>query len=166
MTDDKKEAEKETILLVYVGSRLGGKDWDKLVDLWLVLTPEQFEAGELPSTNVLSDHYRSYSGKEAKRHMRGSPGGTYEVPQNKGTTVIWTSDARYRGLWPDQEQRTKWQIDHRTAVTTVDLRKQAKKESAADHFAVLEPFKKEYDRLIFHSQRAALLAQVIAYITS
>jgi hypothetical protein len=54
---------------------------------------------------------------------------------------------------------------HRESTTTVDLRKKAKKESSEDNFAPLLPVKERYQRLVSQNQRAALLAQIIAYIT-
>lgn len=44
--------------------------------------------------------------------------------------------------------------------------KQAKKEAGEDNFAVLRPIREKYGRLVSQDQRAALLAQVIAYITA
>lgn len=162
--DDTQQPETETILLVYVGSRIGKKD--KLLDLWVAVTPEQFETATLPAEDETHDAYRVYEGKESRKYLTGSPGSVYEVPQVKGSTSIYSSKARYRGLWPDEEQRLKWQVEHRTATTTTDLRKKAKKEAGEDLFAPLRPLREKYGRLVSQDQRAALLAQVIAYITA
>jgi hypothetical protein len=162
--DDAQQPETEMVLLVYVGSRIGRKD--KLLDLWLAVTPEQFEAGDLPAENENDDAYRVYDGKESRKYLTGSPGSIYTVPQVKGGTSIYSSQARYKGLWPDEEQRFKWQAEHRTATTTSDLRRKAKKEGGEDNFAALRPIRQKYGRLVSQDQRAALLAQVIAYITA
>lgn len=162
--DDAQQPETEPVLLVYVGSRIGKKD--KLIDLWVAVTAEQFEAGDLPAENENDDAYRVYDGKESRKYLTGSPGSVYAVPQVKGSTSIYSSQARYKGLWPDEEQRLKWQVEHRTATTTTDLRKKAKKEGGGDNFAALRPIREKYGRLVSQDQRAALLAQIIAYITA
>jgi hypothetical protein len=162
--DDARQPETESILLVYVGSRIGKKD--KLLDLWVAVTPEQFQTATLPTEDEGHDTYRVYDGKESRKYMTGSPGSVYEVPQVKGSTSIFSHQARYKCLWPDEEQRLKWQVEHRTATTTNDLRRKAKKESSEDNFATLRPVREKYARLVSQDQRAALLAQVIAFITA
>lgn len=158
------QPETEPILLCYVGSRIG--KGDKLLDLWVAVTPEQFETATLPTDDEGHDAYRVYGGKESRKYMAGSPGSVYEVPQIKGGTSIYSHQARYKGLWPDDEQRFRWQAEHRTATTTTDLRRKAKREATEDNFAALRPVRERYARLVSQDQRAALLAQVIAYVTA
>ena len=158
-----KEPELENVLLCYVGCRIGKKD--KLIDLWVAVNHQQFETATLPTEDEGHATYRIYEGKESRKYLTGSPGSVYEVPQVKASTSIYSHRAKYKGLWPDEEQRLKWQIEHRTATTTTDLRKKAKKESSEDNLAALRPIREKYGRLVSQDQRAALLAQVIAYIT-
>lgn len=154
------EQETETILLVYIGQRINSKE--KLLHWWIKVTPEQLEKGIVPTDREAS---RVYEGKPCKRYMTGSPGTVYEVPQVKGGTSIHSQQAKYKMLWPNDEQRFDWQTEHRIETTTYDLRKQAGKEGAADNFAPLRSLRLKYDKLVSQNQRAALLAQVIAYIT-
>lgn len=118
----------------------------------------------LDSGTTLNAPSRIY-GKAAEKSMGGVVGGVYEVSQVVGDTTIYPGDAKYKGLWPNQEQRTGWQLEDRTAKTVVDLEKQQKKDSAEDNFAALKPLRDKYKRLISQNQRAALMAQIIAFIT-
>jgi hypothetical protein len=159
------ETERTTpVLLVYLGVRLDQKGTG-LDHYWLHVTAEEFAAGTMPAD--LRSRSRNYSGKESRKHMTGSPGTTYEVPEVVGGehSSIYPGSATFKGLWPDQEMRTQWQVEHRTATTTVDLRKRGKHESSEDNFGVLAPFRAKYHKLISQDQRAALLAQMIAYVT-
>ena len=156
-------ADEETtpILLVFVGSRIDSNGTG-LDDYWLLVTPDEFESGIAPENK-----YRSY-GKLAKKRIGGTPGTVYEVPEKVGSenSSIYPDQAKYKGMWPDQEKRTEWQVSHRTAVTTIDLRKRAKAEGGEDNFAVLMPFREQYRKLVSQDQRAALLAQMIAFVTA
>jgi hypothetical protein len=153
----------QSILLVYIGSRLDPKG-DSLNDFWMSVTPEEFEAGKMPD----EPQNRSYGGKISKKRMTGVPGTVYKVQETIGSenSSIFPDSSKYEGQWPDQEQRTLWQVEHRTAVTTLDLRKKAKKEGSEDNFAVLMPFRTKYRSLVSQDQRAALLAQMIAFVTA
>lgn len=154
--------EKENVILVYLGMRPGGA---KPIPIWLCVTEEQLGDGTVPSEDLKDDCYRSYSSKPAGRHLAGGVGAAYDVPQLKGTTRVYAGEARYRGHWPDDQKRAEWQLKHRTAVTAHELEKRRKKEGAEDNFAFLKPCRERYSKLISQDQRAALLAQVIAYIT-
>jgi len=152
----------EIILLVYVGSRITSSN--ELSDYWMQVTSEQFDEGIMPPN--ADNCYNCYAAKSVKKNIGGSPGACYAVPQIVSSSSIYSGEAKYQGLWPDENQRLKWQLDHRTAITTIDLRKKSKKESAEDNFALLLPIREKYGKLISQNQRAALLAQVIAYITN
>lgn len=103
---------KTTILLVYVGSRVD-RTGNSLNNFWLPVTQDQCDAGTMPGNDVLARCY----GKSSKKMMGGTPGTIYSVTEEiDGEKVsIYPQDAKYVGIWPDQEQRTKWQIEHRTA---------------------------------------------------
>lgn len=146
----------ENILMVYVGKRISD---DKLADYWIVVTPEQFERAEL------SNETRSYNGKTSKQYLATHPGQVFEVPQEIGGTSIYPANAKVLGLWKDDAQRTSWQAEHRMNITTFDLRRKGKKEGTADNFAVLLPFREMYRKQISQDRRAALLAQMIAFVT-
>lgn len=164
MSDEAKHPPTRTILLVYCGSRIGVKE--KLIDLWLLVTPEQLEAGEVPTDDERHQAYRVY-GKLAKKHMSGSPGSVYEVQETIDEKAsIYPTDSRYKGLWPNDDDRARWQVAHRTAKTTMDLRKQKAKDASQDNLAFLRPVRQKYAKLVSQDQKAALLAQVIAYITA
>lgn len=153
---------KTTILLVYIGSRVDHTG-NSLNDFWLPVTQDQCDTGTMPGNDVLSRCY----GKASKKRMGGTPGTVYSVTEiGSENNSIYPDDAKYVGTWPDQEQRTKWQIEHRTAITTVDLRKRAKVEGQESNFAVLMPFREKYRNLVSQDQRAALLAQMIAFVTA
>jgi hypothetical protein len=164
MSEEQRQPETENVLLIYCGSGIGRDD--KLHDLWLEVSQVELAEGMLPTADERDDKYRIYSSKNTKRYLTGSPGSVYQVPQTKGTSWIFTQDARYQGQWPDDEQRTRWQLEHRTAHTTADLRKRQARESGQDNFAFLTPAREKFARLVSQDQRAALLAQVIAYITA
>lgn len=149
--------ETEKILLVYTGSYLDRED--KIRDGWLLVTQREFEEG------IVSECFRTYGGKNSRKHLTGQPGSVYEVSQTLDGKSIYPTEAKYKGLWPDQDQRMEWQAAHRVAVTDNDLRKKAKKEGQEDNFSALRPFRLRYDKLVSQNQKAALLAQVIAYIT-
>ncbi len=151
-------------LLVYTGVRINGKG-DGTLHWWVNVTPEELDEGTLPAE--IGSRERSYAGKLSVKYMAAAVGTVYEVPEAPGSDqrTIYPGEARYKGLWPDQEQRTKWQVEHRTATTTISLRKQSKAEGSEDNFAALAPFRAKYKKLISQDQRAALLAQMIAYVT-
>src|SRR5579864_1306938 len=96
------QPETEVIILVYVGSRISRND--KLIDLWLQVTPEEFEQGNLPTASEGDDRYCVY-GKQAKKYIAGQPGTVYELPRVKSSTSIYPTDGRYKGQWPTDEQR-------------------------------------------------------------
>lgn len=154
---------KTTILLVYVGSRIDRKG-NSLNNFWLPVTQEQYDSGIMPNNDVLSRCY----GKTSKKLMGGTPGNVYSVTEEvEGeNSSIFPEDSKFIGVWKDQEQITKWQIEHRTAVTTVDLRKRAKTEGSESNFMVLMPFREKYRSLVSQDQRAALVAQMIAFVTA
>lgn len=153
-------ADKETtpILLVYLGVRFNGKGLDHY---WMPVTQEELDSG------TANKNTRSYDGKESKKYMTASPGTIFEVPEVTGSenSSIYPAKAQYKGLWPVQSQRTEWQLEHRTATTTADLKKRSKQETTEDNFAVLLPFREKYRKLVSQNQRAALLAQMIAFVT-
>jgi hypothetical protein len=159
----KTEPQTEQILLVWRGYYLSASD--KLIPVWVNVTQEEFESGQLPPDDPDHASFRIYEGKNAKKYMMRTPGSVYRVPQEPGTTKIYAMDARYVGMWPDEGQRLEWQATDRSARTTVEVWKKRDKEGAKDNFAALKPLKDRYKRLPSQDQRAALLAQVIAFIT-
>ena len=157
MSDETNEP-RENILLVFAGHRIGQKG--NLIPCWMPSTRADLSSG------TPSKEFRFY-GKTAEKHMSMTIGGVYEVPQVIGDKEhsIFPGSAKYLGLWPNQDLRTEWQIEDRTATTAIDIEKRQKKDAADDNFAVLQPFREKYKRLISQNQRAALMAQIIAYIT-
>lgn len=161
--DTATKDDREQVLLVYIGNRLGGSN--KLIDLWMEVSQAQFESGEAPSTDLNGKDYRSYSGKSL-RFMKGGVGSVYAVPQTRGTTTIFCGEARYQGLWPNDEQRHTWQAEHRADATLVELRRRAARSGAEDELAPLRPLRRKYARTIGRNAKAALLAAIIAFVTA
>ncbi len=153
----------EEILLVWRGYYL--TQTDKLVGVWVHVTQEQYEAGQLPPEDPSADSFRIYEGKLTKKYMTRTPGAVYRVPQVPGTTQVYAAEAQYVGMWPDDDQRLTWQATDRSARTTVEMWKKRDKEGAEDNFAALKPLRDRYRKLPSQDQRAALLAQLIAFVT-
>lgn len=164
-TEAKVETEREEIILVYVGVREATDQ--SLIHVWLEVSQKEYEQGEMPPGSEFgtAECYRIYSGKTVKKNIGGFPGNVYRVPQTPGTTSIYSGEARYLGQWKDREQRLKWEMNSRTAQTAFDMRKKAKKNSGGE-FEELKEFRNRYAKLVSRNQKAALLAQVIAYITA
>ncbi len=158
-----EEKETEDIFLVYVGDRVNVKD--KLIPFFLVVTPQQLEEGIVPEGELNGSACRVYTGKDAKRNLALGVGNVFKVPQIKGTQSLYTSKARYVTRWPDDVQRETWQIEHRTETATYAARKAAKKDANQDEFKSLLPYRNQYRKLISRDQRAALLAQIVVYVT-
>lgn len=154
-----EEIQKEKVLMVFIGYRFDTKH--KPTPYWIQVTKEQFASGECSDKSVLSYE----DPKDVVKRM-GVVGGVYEIEQKVGTSSIFCATARYQGLWPNQEDRTKWQVEDRLTTTQADLEKEEKKDKAEDHFAALRPFREKYGKLISHNQKAALLAQMIAFVTA
>lgn len=74
------EEKTKIVLFVYVGSRISQAD--KLMDLWLQVTEDEFASGTLPTGENKQDRYHSWQGKATRRYLRGTPGTTYAVPTN------------------------------------------------------------------------------------
>lgn len=155
MTDTK---EMEDVIMVYMGCRLDGKH--KLFPIWMMVTETEFKRSAKSGTS------RIYKASTAvKRYLMGTPGTCYSVEQVLGTTEITVSKAKYLGLWGNRDDRMEWQAEHRVATTCYDTRQRAKKEGKQDDFSALLPFRKMYQHASTRDRQAAILANVIAYIT-
>jgi hypothetical protein len=139
-----------TVRLVYAGVRLGNKNRLK----------QTFHKVE--GTGAFEAEPRVYSSIKGL----GRPGAIYDVEcdANKDST-IYSGTLRYIGVWDDEAQVVEWQARH-DATQAADRARRRHNREAKRNFVEeqLGPIRKAYWKCS-GLERAALLAQVVGYIT-
>ena len=125
---------------------------------FIEVTPDQFSYGNLPN-----DEKRWTFGKNIAKHLGRAPGMVFKVEVSETSIKLDTSE--YQGLWPDNDQRARWDIEHRTLGQKFSLEAQKKKDERLNAFEHrLEPIRDAY-RHARGLQRSLILANVVKYIT-
>jgi len=149
--------ETRNVLLVNTGRCVlaDSKEGYRLIEV----TSEQFDAGKLPN-----DGEPWIFGKRITKHLGRTPGMVFEVDVTAATAKLAT--AQYKGLWPDEEHRARWDIEHRALGQKFKLEAQKKKDERLSAFECrLNPIRDAY-RHARGLQRSLMLAHVVRYITS
>lgn len=138
------------IQLVYAGLRQSTKD--KLMQTFYKILPD----------GTLEDSYRAYS----KIKGLGRPGAIYDVECDASDeSTIYTSSLSYFDQWDDDAQVVKWQAEHDAARAADRARRRHNREGKRNLVEErLKPIRDVYWKCN-GLERAALLAQVVGYIT-
>ena len=159
-------AEYAPVKMVYIGLAVGvGKD-NKRYQLWLPVTDEEIDSGEISEGDALAD-------AESNRRVRvyeklvkavGRPGVIYKFDQEVGTTLL-VKGGMFIGQWKNEGQRLRWQVQHDALREQLDLLAKANKAGMRNIlYEKLEPVREEFKALPT-SQQSLFLARVIEFVT-
>jgi len=128
--------------------------WQKLKDL------DENDGREL----VVERYY--WTGKRGGNIVKGvQPGAIYSFPTAEDGSMFTGNNARYVGMWKNQEQIAKWKALHRAATLGFKMQARAAREMKEDlGLDALAPIAAAYWQANMY-QRQMILAHVLAYIT-
>lgn len=166
---DKERADAIPLLFLCLG--LDPNDYKRL--RFAQVTANEFEAGEILTTDTLSGHaefpadrLHSYARGRGKKWNGSYPqcGIVYEIEAvlTEETGSIWPGTKLHKGMWPDSDDRHRW-----CAMDDARRRElESVKESTKDDWREgLEPIRDAY-RNMRGPQRVQMIARVVAFITS
>jgi len=163
MTEEKKQGEA-VIMAVYVGIRLTTKDQRRHV--WYEV-PEDSNDGQ-----KLDDLMQPPNGLKETRFVKlkpakySKPGQVYRITtKNNNGTWYLPSISDFQGWWENQEDVTRWQVEHTAANVDAARNSKMRKEMTRNFdYERLKPFHDAY-RLASPAQQSIILAHIIRYIT-
>ncbi len=148
------------IVLVYVGVQslyLKGHKEPQVVHAYRTVEGDDWKDGTLAGDD----------GIWQKPLFTGRPGTVYALQRDAdkpGVSVI-TNTAKWLGTWPDKALVTLWQIEHDAVRVEIDAKREREKAGRRNYgYEALDPFREAYWKASIR-ERAALLANVIGYIT-
>jgi hypothetical protein len=127
---------------------------------FLEVSNTNFELGEIPA----SEDSRVWAfGKSITTHLGRAPGMVFEVDVSADSVKLGT--VQYKGLWPNEEHRLRWEAEHKTLGDHLRLEARKKKDERFNNFEHrLEPIRDAY-RNARGLQRSLILAHVVRFIT-
>lgn len=148
-----------TVLLVFV--RRVDLDGGQEGRVYYRVTDAEFRTGTLPDDIGEATHIYS---KKVGKHMGGRAGIVYRVPSPKPGTIV-PGEAKWAGLWPNDERRVEWQSLDDAWYLANQLQKKTKAAKEDDAILeCLEPLRSAYWSSV-GLQRNILLARVVQYLT-
>lgn len=160
MSEEAKTAEEtRTVLLVNMGRTILSDRKEGY--RFLEVSEHNFETGKLPA----SEDSRVWAfGKSITKHLGRAPGMVFEVKVSTDSVKLDT--VQYKGLWPDEEHRARWDTEHRALGNQLALEARKKKDERFSAFEDrLEPIRDAY-RAARGLQRSIILAHVVRFITN
>lgn len=153
-----------SVKMAYIGLAVG-KD-NKRFQLWLPVTDEEIDSGEISAEDALTDVCSNRRIRVYEKLVKavGRPGVIYSFDQEEGTTVL-VKGGVFIGQWKNDSQRLRWQVQHDALREQLDLLAKANKAGMRNIlYEKLEPIREEFKALPT-SQQSLFLARVIEFVT-
>ncbi len=157
----KKKEKTYTRILVYKGA-FEGKG-DRLFHVYLPITQEQYDSGDLTPKEVLAGKSLWFS----KRFNYARPGSILSIEgSGENCSSVFRNTAKTMG-YMDDAVCAEWAADSKAVEVANRMMKQAKKEGKRDlSMECLEPLRLAYWSLRTSNERAAFLARIHMAVTS
>jgi hypothetical protein len=131
----------------------------KKVNLFCPVTLEEYNSGDPVDENRKSLCY------SPKRVKVSQPGSVYEAEVLNQDESIFYNTVRYVGQWKNEEQRNRWQGQHRAKVVYEEAKKLEEKDKVKSVLhECLDPLRQVYKGLPYQ-QRQAFIAAILYHIT-